>query len=878
MGTTVRLNGFLKSLPVRRQTAVKSSAKSSAKIKKLLQSYALARPSVRFSLKLLKAKNENGNWVYAPTAGDYKVEAARKIFGNHVVEQCEWKLWQPLQADGETLTAPDDASSVEGSYQIEALLPKSKYGRYHYALCYATHCLRFSDPCVVSNIGQFISVDSRPVSCSRGTFKQIVGLYKSYLGSGALIEKIDKPKDCILCMNIICPRSSYDVNVEPAKDDVLFTNVDFVLGMLEGFFKDMYGDIKTTTTKTTASHVSHMKPRGFEVLLARKKQLPGSIPDQLFPCLDSTPGDDVNISSETPVNILKPASTATESPSNPNSGRTNSVSGIKGVDSRSNSLHTKHRYLGGSTADIGFAEEHSPVTNGQTRWLNASVDDGIAPLSPLCVISQPSYARDWDGEEGLRDSSVSNPWTFAKINTPIRQNNTGQRANQWLLTPGYQTGELDEMIEPQVQKFRSSQKTNRHGLLTPQRTEMCQEISATFQASSPEPYPFSPEFSRGDSKNSSSSTHTRPERSRHDVGSLNTWIRRSPNNGPITTCASSVGGFDQKDQEIPSPSTRDFVSARTILPDTPRETFTQVDAKLTLSQSSPKCLARQLDIPPISPGNDPQDDWIGTDPRGTRKRHFPNVRGDGDTAPAAASAFAEEKNIDCTFQSKLSSSITSAHPDLAKALDYEVRKQAAVKQWRAKQSQQLLGSDLSQASQYETPGSLMQSPHQNRYRRALATLRQPVDGIETTPTPALNYNDPRAYLIRTQQLADPGAFSSGPRKRRKTSSLPLETVQEESAVRDLILNIDTKIPNVYKSAGRCASNMEFCDTYLTSGTISSGFSSSGLTTDLIRAWEGRVRELIKDLYKTDKSNIAVDRIEMRIDLWPLVQTHLAAHA
>ena len=95
---------------------------------------------MRFSLKFLKAKNENGNWIYAPKAYDYIPEAARKIFGKDVFGQCHWKKWQPSQTDDEILTRLDDAALAEGSYTIEALLPKPKYGRYPYAVYFAARC------------------------------------------------------------------------------------------------------------------------------------------------------------------------------------------------------------------------------------------------------------------------------------------------------------------------------------------------------------------------------------------------------------------------------------------------------------------------------------------------------------------------------------------------------------------------------------------------------------------------------------------------------------------------------------------------------------------------------------------------------------------
>lgn len=134
VGTTVRINGFLNAIPVRRQTALKTSSKSLIKIKKLLQAYALARPSVRFALKVLKAKNDNANWIYAPKSGEHVLEAARRIIGRDVVDQCQWKTHESIRADAdagadENLVANGDSGSAEGSYKIEALLPKSKYGK-----------------------------------------------------------------------------------------------------------------------------------------------------------------------------------------------------------------------------------------------------------------------------------------------------------------------------------------------------------------------------------------------------------------------------------------------------------------------------------------------------------------------------------------------------------------------------------------------------------------------------------------------------------------------------------------------------------------------------------------------------------------------------
>ena len=128
VGTTVRVTDFLKHLPIRKQTALKASAKMNAKIKRILQAYALARPSVRFSLRVLKARDEKGNWTYAPKAGSTVADAALKILNTQAVGQCQWQIWTKPKTVNLENAEGDDLEAA--SYRIEALLPKPKCGSF----------------------------------------------------------------------------------------------------------------------------------------------------------------------------------------------------------------------------------------------------------------------------------------------------------------------------------------------------------------------------------------------------------------------------------------------------------------------------------------------------------------------------------------------------------------------------------------------------------------------------------------------------------------------------------------------------------------------------------------------------------------------------
>ncbi|KAI4915699.1 hypothetical protein J4E90_004144 [Alternaria incomplexa] len=203
VGTTVKVTKFFDFIPVRKETAIKNSAKTLAKIRRLMQAYALARPTIRFRLRVLKAKNSNGDFVYAPKADANIEDAVLKVIGKDCALQCDWTA---LEADG---------------FEIHAFLPKPGA----------------SGP-KIAHRGAFVSIDARPVSNSRGTIKRIITTYKERLRKSA--PALAGVKDPFFYMNIICPPDSYDPNIEPAKDDVMFDNSEVVVAVVDKLLKAYY--------------------------------------------------------------------------------------------------------------------------------------------------------------------------------------------------------------------------------------------------------------------------------------------------------------------------------------------------------------------------------------------------------------------------------------------------------------------------------------------------------------------------------------------------------------------------------------------------------------------------------------------------------------
>lgn len=127
VGTTIRVQEFLTNIPVRRQTALKETIKTLQAIKTLLFALAFARPDVRFSLKVLKGKNEKLNWTYAASRNDSLTEIAAKIVGKEVAAECKECKVSSIDAD----------EQIEDGYEIQALLVSADAGMFS-AFCALT--------------------------------------------------------------------------------------------------------------------------------------------------------------------------------------------------------------------------------------------------------------------------------------------------------------------------------------------------------------------------------------------------------------------------------------------------------------------------------------------------------------------------------------------------------------------------------------------------------------------------------------------------------------------------------------------------------------------------------------------------------------------
>lgn len=127
----------------------------------------------------------------------------------------------------------------------------------------------------INNKGQFLSIDGRPLSTSRGVGRDIVKLFKSHIRAAASKDQALKSvSDPFLCLQLKCPLGSYDVNIEPGKDDVLFEDREFVFSFIQTVLADHYGALPDAQMKIPAkkatSSTAAKDNNGFGLLMARR--------------------------------------------------------------------------------------------------------------------------------------------------------------------------------------------------------------------------------------------------------------------------------------------------------------------------------------------------------------------------------------------------------------------------------------------------------------------------------------------------------------------------------------------------------------------------------------------------------------------------------
>ncbi|EDO01751.1 hypothetical protein SS1G_04226 [Sclerotinia sclerotiorum 1980 UF-70] len=385
IGTTVCVMNFMSKLPVRKQTALKEAPKTIGKIQELVKRYALARVSIKLTFKIVKGSK--GAWSYAPRPHGGIKDSVSLIIGRDAALQCS-----------ETSMLFSDLPDHEGLNVLAGVGTANEVAASHF--CLKAFLPRNDADLNKLGKGQYLSVDSRPVASERGTMKKIITIFKKYVRSALTAESSsEKIKNPFIRLNIVCPEASYDPNVEPAKDDIIFENEKLVLEAAEKMFKNFYGECDTVISRLAKNSIE-TDSAGFDILLARSTR-------QDFPTPSAIVGAPLT---------LKDTHFVTSSNSNimSNVGPviTNDASSI--AESENSEVSEESSALGMNRKwGCDMSQDYTEYTDGFCH--QASVNH-----------MQKQYGLNSNGQPVSTDL---NPWVIAKMTAPIQDETATRSSN-----------------------------------------------------------------------------------------------------------------------------------------------------------------------------------------------------------------------------------------------------------------------------------------------------------------------------------------------------------------------------------------------------------------------------------------------------------------
>ena len=695
-------------------------------------------------------------------------------------------------------------------------------------------------------------------------------LYKLYLKSRYTETATANLIDPFLCLNIACPRETYDVNVEPAKDDVLFAKPDLILQLAKEYFTRFYGELPSAITRTIAP--SSTLRVSDELML--NKTSPNKDPSYRIPPAARSAHQPTKSAGEPyqrsalspsltiPLSIRDSAPPTEPNPpcsgnqglgvhSYPANGSANAFDAV--VERSPIESPSSENFLSQS-----FSETVPRVPLGKTTWkssMNVDDEDHMTDFeNDPSHQASPVMDEDID-EDTLRNVEVSNPWVLAKLNAAFRQPSQVRSAaehNGQLPTPGRQLGDADTSTDPSFDDLSQGPEPSPKA------------------SSSPSPFPF-PLKARG--KRQGDDTRAKSQalgRECRGKGALDNWVQRTLHDSADAPSTVAERGISDLEIEPDHPQHQgDFVSARSLPMGTPLTPEASQRPKRKFGSRKQQQGAPRNSI--ISPVNDPGRVWFDNAENPLKTQYVQTrCREDYPYKPTAPTLNPRDSDDEePAIPGK------AMHPDLAFTLDYEARKQVAMDRHRQVLRQQAAAAK----KEARTPADAFpnkiptNSPHKNRQAKAIAALHTNPSPVAEEISITLAPNDPRAYLLRIQRSEKEAGAQVSKSKRRKTTMLPFETLQEELYIGDLVLPLKTEGLDLKAQVLSSA----LCDEYVDKGKEVEAFSNP--TRRLVGEWEGRLKEMVKALYRIEGMAPEEDMDgELDVDLWSVLGSHAAATA
>ena len=646
--------------------------------------------------------------------------------------------------------------------------------------------------------------------------KEMLKTYKQYLRKALTAEEpaptLTKP---FLLVRISCPSDSYDVNVEPAKDEVLFYNTALVRSLFEQLMRKVYGPLENEV-EAALSHRTPVKPSAsamssFDILLARK-------PDTTNPSRDENLDRGRQELNDERADTIVPGAASS-----------NLVDGFRRGMSRD-----------GGTESVQM-QPRGPDGNGKTHlnMYTLEDEDRVAGYDTSSMNEQMSGEHE---DAGAAD--VRNPWSLAKLNVRlVPKNLSGLEATNC------------SGPSPASAARGSSQSPNRAPSGQRSRSPTVSDGGVmSFQNPGPPLRPWGARTTKRDSTSVSPPAPTLDQRQRPSNG-LDDWIDGqawngpqlqrlqedshsqgqifvhhpqplAPREGPLRSpnkASSGSGRGAQQQQRLSLPFKTPFKQRRAIQDTaltTPHSTQSPVrNGPGSLDHPCVSARAQQVSGTPLSASQIELDEVLEFERRkkvvAAQQRKLLAAKGNWSQAVLLPSPSSQTS----TASPNDAQTYAEAFPKGFERPTIPSEAGETPEDFAAR----FANADLSQEVQAQQPTPARSNPHHSRYLAAARNLSQPRpsapsldhahpeppsppsrrrmssndDDSQADATPKIPESDPRAYLIRFReqqyQHDQPnvnGLTRTGLKVRRaKTTRLPLESVPVDARLHDLAIEL-----------------------------------------------------------------------------------------
>lgn len=721
--------------------------------------------------------------------------------------------------------------------------------------------------------GHFISIDGRPLNPTRASITQMVKQYRSHFRKSYYSKhQCSTTIEPFLCVHIQCAPGVYDVNVEPAKDDVLFVDPDKILSIFQRLLIYAYGLVAKDTASSQrplTSHKSRDAVVSFELMLSKRSQNELAYDKGR----ESRRKDHISVDK-------------------------GEVGYLNETESRFSDSSTQ---IPGRSIEISKApaQEDFPSKQLKTFRNMYSIDEEDVEDELSCPSSTPSCQSEGDADESV--VKATNPWSIARLNAPIRNKETALAT----AVPNF------ESTNP-LPSNSSTPVTDRDA------NARCRQFNESAVLPTPEVSPQNPSIYRNPvqadsptklSQDEKTSAFSRPELfisspNNLEPAILRGWMESSPETGSLALEPTGI----VTDNIVASNESRnreesDCSEAPNLYKSPAKSSLNRISLDLT-SKSVNKPFKSPIKSKLRQSLPSPSLTLSGKAPSGEIGPRWPSpLTYQEDAELAEILAFEHRKKAIAQQKRQSQLKIGNNSVSLAKITNIQ---QSAIPSCKSgkhsprprreqgifesqtlfdqrfnlplpavedRDSGQGQSADPPQGSQRSQSGK---NPHQNRYLAAIRSLKQrgtTTDRVELNDArtddaddtegpklyetlaspqpneeiPPLPPNDPRAYLVRRQQglrQQPDGVTTSLKIHRTNSSRLPLETIPKGSQTHRLVTRIMTEHWTIDQ-----VRQLSKSDPYAATGKNSFiRWSAFGMERGT-EPWEERVKGLIVKNYR-----------------------------